>query len=266
MKRIIFILILILTLIFLYGRFIETDNFNIKEYTIHNESISDSFKELKIVHFSDILYKQDTKKLEKLKKEINDLSADILIFTGDLFDSDYTYSDEDYNNLKDFLSNLNADYKYTVYGENDEKNLDKFKDIMYDSNFKLLDNSSTLFFYKDVTPIKIIGYTNSSVDFNTLLESDVPYNYTLLITHKPDNIELLSNYNIDTVISGHSLGGIINIPYYGGLIKMDGSNTYINDYYKVNNTDLYISNGIGYKLFEFRLFNAPSINVYRFDN
>ena len=267
MKKIFFIIIILLVLIFLYGRYIEIDNFKIKEYTINNESIPDTFKDLKIVQFSDILYKQDTKKLKKIKEEINNLSADILIFTGDLFDSDYSYNEEDYNNLKDFLNNLNANYyKYTVYGENDEKYLDKFKDIMYDANFKLLDNDSTLFFYKDVTPIKIIGYTNNNTDINSLLESDIEYNYALVITHKPDNIETLSNYNINTVLAGHSLGGIINIPYYGGIIKMEGSKTYVNDYYRVNNTDLYISNGIGYKKFEYRLLNTPSINVYRFDN
>ena len=137
---------------------------------------------------------------------------------------------------------------------------------MYDSGFKLLDNESNLLFYKDITPIKIIGVTSNTADINKLLESDIEYSYSLVITHKPDNIELLSNYNINAVLAGHSLGGIINVPYYGGLIKMDGSNTYINNYYKVNNTDLYISNGLGYKLFEFRLFNTPSINVYRFDN
>ena len=47
---------------------------------------------------------------------------------------------------------------------------------------------------------------------------------------------------------------------------MKGSNTYTDDYYKVNNTELFVNNGIGYKLFLFRFLNTPSINVYRFNN
>ena len=75
----------------------------------------------------------------------------------------------------------------------------------------------------------------------------------------------MSFYEIDTVLSGHSLGGIIKIPFYGGLIKMDGAKKYINGYYKNNKTALFISNGLGYYKFNFRLFNTPSINVYSFN-
>ena len=39
-------------------------------------------------------------------------------------------------------------------------------------------------------------------------------------------------------------------------------NTY-NNYYKVNNTNLYISSGLGESNINFRLFNKPSINFYR---
>lgn len=267
MKKIIFIIFIILVLIFLYGRYIEPTKLNVKQYVINTDKISESFKDIKIVHFSDLLYKREKDNLNKLKDLINKEEADIIVFTGDLFDSNTSYSEEDYNDLKEFLTSLNANfYKYAVYGEEDEKYLDKFKDIMYDSNFVILDNTSTLFFYKDVTPINIIGITNIDADINSLLQSDIEYNYSLVIMHKPDYVDNLKEYNVDTVLSGHSLGGIINIPYYGGLIKMSGSNTYVNGNYKIDNTELFVNNGIGYKLFLFRLFNTPSISVYRFNN
>lgn len=265
MKKIFFTILIILFLIFLYGKYIEPNNLTVKEYTIKSNNISNSFKELKIVHFSDLLYNGNQNILEKISNEINNLNADIILFTGDLFNSDNEYNEDDLNNLQNFLNNLNAEYyKYAVYGENDEKYLEKFKILFNNANFKILDNESDLLFYKDITPIKIIGYTNDT-DINELLQSDVEYNYSIVITHKPDNIEKLSNYNIDTVIAGHSLGGIINIPYYGGMIKKDGAKTYINSHYEVNNSELFVSNGIGYKTFEFRLLNTPSISVYRFD-
>ena len=56
MKRIIFSIILLITILFLYGRYIEVYNFKIHEYTITNSNIPASFTDLKIVHFSDILY------------------------------------------------------------------------------------------------------------------------------------------------------------------------------------------------------------------
>ena len=50
MKKIIFIIIIIFVSIFLYGKYIEVNNFKIKEYTISSEFIPESFKELKIIH------------------------------------------------------------------------------------------------------------------------------------------------------------------------------------------------------------------------
>ena len=57
MKKIITLIFLILFCLLLYGKFIEINNFKVNDYTIKNENIKDNFKELKIVHFSDILYK-----------------------------------------------------------------------------------------------------------------------------------------------------------------------------------------------------------------
>ena len=113
-------------------------------------------------------------------------------------------------------------------------------------------------------PINIIELTDTS-NIESLLTSDIDYKYTLAITHNPDNLDKISFYEIDTVLSGHSLGGIIKIPFYGGIIKIDGAEKYVNSYYKKDKTKLFISNGLGYHKFNFRLFNAPSINVYKFN-
>ena len=41
---------------------------------------------------------------------------------------------------------------------------------------------------------------------------------------------------------------------------------YYKEYYKVNNTDMYISNGLGTTIMNLRLFNKPSISLYRLTN
>lgn len=266
MKKALSIILLLLICLFLYGKYIEVNNFKVKEYKIQANDIPESFKEIKIVHFSDILYiSGNENKLKDLITRINEQKPDIVIFAGDLFNNNEKYTENDYKVLKDNLKNIEVSlFKFACLGDNDELYIDKYKDILYESEFILLDNKNKLVFYKDSTPINVIGLTNLD-NINTLLETDIEYNYSLVITHKPDLIEKLKDYNINTVLSGHSLGGIVNIPYYGGLIKSNGANTYINDYYKVNNTELFISNGIGYHKYNFRLFNTPSFNVYRFD-
>ncbi len=267
MKRILFIIILILALFFLYGRYIEVNNLKVNDYVIESDLIPTPFTELKIVQFSDILYDKNKDKVDNLLNRINDLEADIVIFNGDLFNKEIKYNEDDYNYLKEFLSSINATYyKYAVIGDNDKKFLDNYKDMLYDSEFELLDNSNMLFFYKDDKPINIVGLTNYDKDFDSLLESDIEYDYTIVITHKPDTFNKLKNSNINLVLAGHSLGGYVNIPYYGRVIKKDGAKKYYDLYYKEDNKELYVSNGIGYEKYEFRLFNTPSINVFRFKN
>lgn len=267
MKKIILLIILLIISIFLYGKYIEVNQFKIKEYTITNADIPNSFEDLKIVHFSDLLYRTENKeKLNTLVKDINNIKADVIIFSGDLFNANVAYSDEDIETLKNSLKDMEASlHKYAVIGDNDKKFMDDYKDILYESEFVLLDNESTLLFYKDVTPINIVGLTDTT-NIEELLLKDTDYKYTLAIIHEPDNFTKISEYDIDTVLSGHSLGGIVNVPYYGGISKKNGAKTYVNEHYSLNNTDIYISNGLGYEKYNFRLFNKPSINVYRFEN
>lgn len=267
MRKVIIIGILLLLSIFLYGKYIEVNNLKVNYYEIKGD-VPNSFTDLKIVHFSDILYKHDDKNqdklLNKLVEKINEEKADIIIFSGDLLKNNTSYNDTDYENLKKYLSSMQASlFKFAVLGDNDESYLDKCKDLLYESEFKLLDNENMLLFYKDNTPINVIGLTNTK-DIDNLFKPDTEVSYNLVITHQPDKINNLNNQDVDVMLSGHSLGGIIHLPYFGGLIKKEGATNYVNDYYKVNDTDLYVSNGVGYNNFNFRLLNRPSINVYKF--
>lgn len=78
-----------------------------------------------------------------------------------------------------------------------------------------------------------------------------------------DNLDL-NKY--DLVLTGHSHGGQVRIPFIGKLYTPEGAKKYYDEYYKINNTDLYISSGLGTSMYKFRLFNRPSFNFYRITN
>ncbi len=267
MKKYFFIFIILIAALFLYGRYIEPHTIKIKEYTISNSNIPESFNGLKIIHFSDLLYKEDTTEddLKKIVAKINQYKPDVIFFTGDLIYQNYQISEDDKNLLIKYLNKMDCSlYKYAVIGDNDEINDNQYYDILDKSNFKLLNNNKEYLFYKDINPIKIIGLTNTMNISELLIEEEnITPIYTIVLTHEPGNINELKDYNFDLILAGHYLGGIINIPFYGALIKKDHTDNYLNNYYKINNTEVYISNGIGTEYFSFRLFNKPSINFYR---
>ena len=260
--KILFLIIIIFFLLFLYARYINTKGLVVNEEAIVDEAMNEAYNGLKIVHFSDIHYGRTTDQddMEKLVQSINELNPDILIFTGDLFDDD-KISDEDTKLMSDYLSKLQARlFKFAVIGDYDQQYIDTYHLIMNDSDFTILDNTSKLVYDKALEPINFVGLTNTS-DIQSLYDNKY---FTITIMHQPDMVQDLPNSNI--VFAGHSLGGQIKIPFIGGIITKDGARTYLNDYYKVDGMQLYISNGIGTENFSFRLFNKPSITLYRLYN
>ena len=73
-------------------------------------------------------------------------------------------------------------------------------------------------------------------------------------------------YNFNLALAGHSHNGQINIPYVKKFWMPPGARKYYEPYYKINNTDFYISSGIGSSTLEIRLFEHPSFNFYRLTN
>lgn len=266
MKKIIVSIILILFCSLLYAMYIEPDLLTINNIIIETD-VPQSYKDLKIIHFSDTLINNNytVDELTILVEEINSLNPDIVIFTGDLIDSNYEVSTEEQELITQMLSEIEVTlYKFAIYGDNDLKNTIVYDDIINNSNFILLDNETFILFYKDLTPISITGLTDvSELDSSYDYDEELSPAINITLTHESDNFKYITQ--ADIVLAGNSLGGYINIPFYGALIKKEGSTLYNESYYKENNTQLYISNGIGCETFNIRFMNTPSINVYRFE-
>ena len=96
---------------------------------------------------------------------------------------------------------------------------------------------------------------------------DSTYNtniFTITLTHEPDNTtEILNKYRSDIILAGHSHNGQIRIPYLGTPFKKQGAKKYDQPYYKINNSKLFISSGLGTNGNGIRLFTHPSINFFR---
>lgn len=277
MKKIVrffLIIFLLITITIIYARYGGTSGLITKEYKIESSLIGEDFDGLKVVHFSDLHYLRVTNndKLKEIVDEINLINPDIVFFTGDLIDKDFTLTDKDKEGLINELSSIKTKYgKYAVLGNHDYvKDIEIFKDIYSNSNFNLLQNSYDIIYSSNNDKLFIGGvdnYSYNEADINKVMEyfndnSDI--SYKIILVHEPDYIDnILTSYNVNLVLAGHSHNGQINIPYIKNFFLPYGSRKYYENYYKVDNTDLYISSGIGESSVNFRLFNKPSINFYR---
>ncbi len=251
-------LIIISVLLYLYARYLNPYGLKIKEIPIYNDNLNETYNGFKIAHFSDLHYDRtiDEAKLKTIIKELNDLNSDVVIFTGDLFD--HKPSSSEVKLLTKYLTQINAKLaKFAIIGDYDTKYLDNYQEILTNSNFILLDNSSKLIYNKSTIPLNFIGLTNTN-NLDELYNNDY-FNITLM--HKPDLVKDV--YNTTLAFAGHSLGGQIKIPFYGGIRKIDGAKTYIDSFYQVNDIALYISNGLGTQDYSVRFLNTPSLTLYR---
>ena len=260
------IFVIFILLLFICLRFIGTKGLIIKEYKVVNKNIDTSFYGFKIVHFSDLHYGMsvDEKVLSNLVDKINKTKPDIVVFTGDLIDKKKNYTESDTKLLTKYLSKIKSSYgNYYVNGDDDE-NINSFDSIMVNSNFKSLNNNYEVITSEKNKKILISGIsTNANIKiFNDIFKDD-DYSYKIIMMHYPDNYDLISKYNFDLVLSGHSHNGQVRLPYIGALVKMNNSKEYYDPYYKINDTDMYISGGIGNSKVNLRLFNTPSFNLYR---
>ena len=265
-----FLIITFVFLLFIYMRFVATSNLIVKEYKVLNNNLPDSYNGLKIVHFTDLHYNStvDKASLTSIVKKINNLKPDIVVFTGDLVsESDYL-TDEDITDLISAFNDIECTIsKYVIRGNHDYHH-DYFNKVFDQTNFIFLDNSYDLIYYKSNDPIlinglgsKIKGDTNIDKAFEIKQQANY---FTITLIHEPDTIDdILNSYDIDLCLSGHSHNGQIRLPFLGALGTIKGAKKYDDPYYRVNNTDLYISGGIGTSSYKLRFFNRPSINFYR---
>jgi len=270
--KIFFKLLLGIVLLLLYARYIGTAGLVTKEYTLSHELLPDNFNGLKVVHFSDLHYKRaiSKNKITKIIEEINLINPDIVVFSGDLLDSDTPLSSNDFEFLTESLNNINAKYgKYSVLGNHDFIEIDKIKTVYKNSNFKLLENNYDII-YNDHNEAIFIGglgnISNNQDNIEETLEITKTENisYQIVITHEPDiSDEIIEVSDVSLILAGHSHNGQIRLPFIGALYTPEYSKKYYDEYYRLKNTDLYISSGIGVSLINYRLFNHPSINFYR---
>ena len=273
-KFLVFTFIILLSIfgILLYSRYVATSGLITKEYVI-TADIADSYDGFKIVHFSDLHYGRiiTDQELKIISEEINLINPDIVAFTGDLIDDSIDIDNFNDEKLTNFLSSIKAKYgKYAVRGNHDYVvYADKIKNLFADAGFTYLENSYDILYNESNDKIFIGGLDTSFYDKDdldkTLAYQDENISYKIMLTHEQDIIdEIVSKDNtINLILAGHSHNGQVRLPFIGALTTPEKAKKYYDNYYKIQNTNLYVSSGIGVSKVDFRLFNRPSINFYR---
>lgn len=262
---------IITTGVFCYSRYVEPNLLAVKKY---ETQIPENVSNCKIVFFSDTHFSKmyDQNNIEKIVEKINSQNPDIVIFGGDLIDNyarDLSLLDLEYLSKK--LSTIKANYgKYAVLGNHDYGGGANrvYKDIMQSGGFSIIKNDSI--FIKELN-IKLIGYDDLLMGYtDPSLYSIKSEEFNIILSHEPDVADKIKMNVNGIMLSGHSHGGQVTLPYITEKVLPQGAKEYIYGEYNnlgVNkNIDLFVSKGIGMTSVPFRFLNVPQIMVLELRN
>lgn len=251
-----FKVILFLIILIVYAFTIGTKGIYVRDYVVKTKRLSKEFNGFKILHFSDLHYGSTMKKndVKKLVKKINEEKADVVIFTGDLISSNKNISEEEESFLKEEFAKIDSEYgKYYVLGDEDDNSVISILSI---AGFTNLSNNPQEVYIDNTNPILLINdkITSFIPDYKTNA-------YKIMVIHDPDEFTDYQNYDFQMVLAGHTLNGSLNIY---GLKNVFIDSKYTKTYQKIGNTKMFVSPGLGTKNIKARIFNHPTINLYRF--
>lgn len=213
---------------------------------------------IKIGVFSDVqlLFDYQLQDLERAVSILNEQDCDIIVFNGDLINFE-SITDENLNNNKVIavLNKLKPKYgKFAILGEQDVQ-YKKITRIFNNSGFEIIDDK-----------IRNIYIGNNKIDIAGISLDGSPEKvikkmpeekFNIIFTHKPDKVDIISKYDIDLVVTSHTLGGQFLLPIYGSIYPEFREFEYYNGSHNVNDTRVYNMNGLGTFSRPVR-FNAPS--------
>ena len=285
-KHIIFIICACVVLSVLVGWIIWGNlAIEVTEFQIVNDEIPQSFDGFRIAQISDLHNAEFGRDNSNLVANLERVDPDIIVLTGDIIDSRRT----DISIAIDLAPRLvGIAPTYYVTG-NHEGRLDgeQYKtltDGLRAAGVTVLENEAVTV-SKGSDSIVIVGVEDPRRDpewtedferygrFQKMeqkldaLSSEYEKSYSVLLSHRPDMLDVYAESGFDLVLSGHMHGGQFRVPFLGGLYAP--SHGFFPEYdaglYTKSDTDMIVSRGLGNSIFPFRINNRPEIVVVELD-
>lgn len=270
------ILLFLASLIIIYGSFIEPNIIVINNQTIDLEKINTP---IKIVFVADIQvgkYKQ-TKFVERIVEKIIAQNPDIILLGGDQIDNE-NYNPDEIKYLEP-LKKLTNDYPVYAIQGNHEYGVGGGK-ALTDPNYRVanmgqptkdyLENIGVFFLENKLEIINIrderfylFGGDDlwaKKLDLTALQNREENYP-TIALVHNPIGACEVSKYNVNLMLSGHTHGGQIRLPFIGPVGRVDDitPKAWYQGWNIINEMKLFVSSGAGESGARARLFNPPEI-------
>jgi predicted MPP superfamily phosphohydrolase len=265
-KLIALLLIISLLPIFLYT---QNNSIQITSITIASDRLPDEFEGYRILHLSDLHNKRFGSNQKSIVEKIIKINPDIILVTGDTVDS-RRYDEQPCIELFKQITDIAP--VYLVTGNHEARRSEQFESFenrLEDTGVTVLRNEGKWIEINN-SSIALLGVDDPDMQGANLLETelrqlsaDYDDQYKILLSHRPELIDVYAANNIDLVFSGHAHGGQIRLPFVGGLVAPNQGwlPKYTSGAYREKNTTMLVSRGLGNSIVPQRILNRPELVV-----
>lgn len=278
MEYIILGILIAVILFFLIVNIRDMNRFVVREHTFTSAKIN---KEITFVFLSDLHDKSYGKDNRKLLEAIDKAKPDALLVGGDMI---VARPEEENDSAKAFMHALAK--KYTIYYGmgNHEYRSDLYREKygeMYDEYTQPLMKQGVRFLRNEMMCLEDFNIRIRGAEIDrrfykrfvvrhmedTYLEEILGVNdgcsYEILLAHNPDYFKQYASYGADLTLSGHVHGGIIRLPFIGGIASpaVRFFPKYNGGLYRKGNSNMIVSCGLGTHTLPMRIFNPAELIV-----
>jgi uncharacterized protein len=257
----------------LWGFFVEPSLLTVTNMELADARLPKEMDGVRAVFFSDLhvgsYYSEaDT---ERVAAKIKQLDPDILLFGGDMTQEEEPEDRPDGKRVSAAFAAIRPRYgKYAIYGNHDIWPSDVkgiSREILAKGGFTILENREVKvadgLYVAGTLPWPLhLGQAGKDAD-NESSPTWAARNgfFTLLLAHEPAQIKDNAKFPFALQLSGHTHGGQVSLPFWGPLAQTYAMDGYCSGRYKVNDTTLYVTRGVGVVSMRVRLFAPPEIVV-----
>jgi predicted MPP superfamily phosphohydrolase len=249
-----------------YARLIEPYYYLVSQTDIFLRDLPGRFEGFRItqltdVHHSKILGLSEVRRVVSLAQQT---APDLFVLTGDYTTSYRRYIEP----CAEALSQLKApEGVWAVLGNHDHYTDPELTTRALERNHIAVLNNANTTIQRASDAIQLSGIddwswaaTNWGRAF-TGLNASLP---TILLSHQPSVLDLGETQNVSLILSGHTHGGQINLPWLGAPARFATEDLkYAQGLFRRGNTQLYVSSGTGVIGLPVRLGVRPEIAVLR---
>jgi hypothetical protein len=256
-----------------YAGAIARHEIDLVENSVPIRNLPSVFDGFRIVQISDIHLDEFTEPffLEHVVNRVNHLAPDLVLVTGDFVTRGsltFISSHHAAYRCAEILSTLQCPQVYTILGNHDVGvgaplvigALRSFKIPVLVNEHLPIERGGSRFW---LCGSDDAGTRRPDIDLTIPENPDGPL---ILMVHEPDYADVIVRHPrgkfVDLMLSGHSHGGQVRVPFYGPLILPPMGQKYVMGRFQFGNMQLYVNRGIGTVGLPFRFDCAPELTVH----